>query len=102
MRNRLTPILFDDHDPADAAASRQSIVAPAQRSAAAMRKAVAKVTDNGLPVHSFRTLLMDLATINRNTVEVKENYEPVRFEKTTRPTPLQQQALDLLGVKLLM
>jgi transposase len=102
MRNRLAPILFDDHDPADAAASRQSIVAPARRSAAAMRKAVAKVTDNGLPVHSFRTLLMDLATITRNTVEVKENYESVRFEKTTRPTPLQQRALDLLGVKLLM
>jgi hypothetical protein len=45
---------------------------------------------------------MDLATINRNTVEVKENNESVRFEKTTRPTPLQQRALDLIGVKLLM
>jgi hypothetical protein len=102
MRNRLTPILFDDHDPADAAARRQSIVAPAQRSAAAMHKARDKVTDTGLPVHSFRTLLMDLATINKNTVEVKEDSESVRFEKLTRPTPLQQRALDLLGVKLIM
>lgn len=102
MRNRLAPILFDDHDPADAAASRQSMVAPAQRSAAALRKAKTKVTDNGWPVHSFRTLLMDLGTINRNTVEVKETHESVMFEKTTRPTALQQQALDLLGVKLLM
>jgi len=78
------------------------MVAPAQRSAAAMRKAKAKVSDDGLAVHSFRTLLMDLATINRNTVEAKENHESVRFEKTTWPTLLQQRALDLLGVKLLM
>jgi len=102
MRNLLAPILFDDHDPVDGAAGRQSIVGPAQRSAAAIWKARDKATDDGLPAHSFRTLLTDLATISRNTVEVKENREPVRFEKTTRSTPLQQRALDLLGVKLLM
>jgi len=101
MRKALAPILFDDHDPADAAKHRASIVAPAERSEAAKRKARTKQTDDGLPVHSFRTLLDDLGTIARNTVEVKPVAgDPVRFEKITQPTPLQQRALDLLGVKL--
>src|SRR5271166_7068845 len=47
------PILFDDHDRAAAAAERQSIVAPAQRSPAALRKATCRRTDDGMPVHSF-------------------------------------------------
>jgi hypothetical protein len=101
MRKALAPILFDDHDPADAAKHRPSMVAPAERSEAAKRKARTKQTDDGLPVHSFRTLLDDLGTIARNTVEVKPVAGvPVRFEKITQPTPLQQRALDLLGVKL--
>lgn len=102
MKERLAPILFDDHDPEEAAGSRKSMVAPAQRSAAAKRKALAKITDDGLPVHSFQTLLSDLATITRNTVELADSAETARFEKITRPTPLQQRALDLLGVKLIL
>src|SRR5438876_2842545 len=39
MRRALAPILFDDHDPDAAAAQRPSIVAPAQRSADALKKA---------------------------------------------------------------
>ena len=79
------------------------MVVPAERSKAAKRKAANKVTDDGLPVHSFQTLLSDLATIARNTVEVKRtDKEPVKFEKVTQPTPLQQRALDLLGVGLIV
>lgn len=103
MRKALAPILFDDHDPADAAKNRPSMVAPAERSEAAKRKARAKLTDDALPVHSFRTLLADLAAIARNTVEVKRfNQGPVRFEKVTNPTRIQQRALDLLGVTLVV
>lgn len=103
MRQVLAPILFDDHDPADAAKSRPNMVVPAERSKAAKRKAATKVTDDGLPVHSFQTLLSDLATIARNTVEVKRtDSEPVKFEKITQPTRVQQRALDLLGVGLIM
>jgi transposase len=101
MRKVLAPLLFDDHDPADAANKRPNMVVPAERSRAAKRKAATKVTDDGLPVHSFQTLLSDLATIARNTVEVKRTHsEPVRFEKVTQPTRVQQRALDLLGVRL--
>jgi hypothetical protein len=101
MRKALAPILFDDHQPGDAANSRPNMVAPAERSAAAKRKAKTKMTEDHLPVHSFRTLLTDLATITKNTVEVKPiRNDPARFEKLTRPTPLQQRAFDLLGVRL--
>lgn len=103
MRKALVSILFDDHDPEDAANSRPNMVAPAERSTAAKRKAASKTTDDGLPVHSFQTLLSDLATIARNTVEVKHTgNDPVTFEKLTRPTRVQQRALDLLGVGLIV
>ena len=68
MRQALKPILFDDHDKADADAARTSIVAKAKRSKAADRKALTKRTDDGLPVHSFRSLLGDLATVTCNTM----------------------------------
>jgi hypothetical protein len=66
MRQALKPIMFDDHDKAEADAGRTSIVAKAQRSTAARRKALTKRTDHGLPVHSFRSLLGDLATVTHN------------------------------------
>ena len=68
MRRALAPMLFDDDDPAAAEAGRSSPVAPAQRSKAARAKAGRKRTPDGLPVHSFRSLLGDLATLTRNRV----------------------------------
>ena len=97
MRQALAPILFDDHDRAVAEASRPSPVAKAQSSPAAKRKVKTKRTDDGLPVHSFRTLLADLGTIARNLVSFGKAGE---FTVTTRPTAIQQRALDLLGVKI--
>ena len=97
MRRRLAPLLFDDSDPAGV--SRSSVVAPAEVSRAAQQKARSKRTADGQPVHSFRTLLEDLATIVRNQVVPKiPGARP--FTIVTRPTPLQQQALDRLGVRL--
>ena len=97
MRQRLAPILFEDHDPAAAAAERASIVAPAKRSPAAMRKVTTRHTDDGLPVHSFRSLLEDLATLCINKVSLPSNPD-YRFDLPTTPTPLQARALQLLGV----
>jgi hypothetical protein len=99
MRRRLAPILFDDHDRAAAAAERKSIVAPAERSPAARRKVATRRTDDGLPVHSFRTLLNDLATVCLNKVSLPSNPK-CRFELPTKPTPLQARAFELLGVGL--
>ncbi len=96
MRKALAPILFDDHDPKGAKAKRASIVSPAKPSNAAQKKASTKKSQDGLPVHSFRTLLSDLATLTRNLVENKAH--GLSFVRLTRPTPMQQKAFDLLDV----
>jgi transposase len=99
MRQLLAPLLFDDHDKAEAKSARASIVAPAQRSAAATRKATTKKTDDGLKAHSFQTLLGDLATIVKNRIQPKDQTTPA-FDMITTPTTLQQKALDVLGIAL--
>ena len=99
MRQLLAPILFDDDDRAQAQAARASIVAPAQRSASAKLKALTKETADGLKVHSFQTLMGDLATIVKNKIQpTDQNF--VAFDMLTEPTVIQQRALDLLGVTL--
>ena len=104
MRQRLAPILFDDDDKASAEALRTSPVAPAQPSLRAQGKAQSKLTEEGMPVHSFQTLLADLATITKNCVQVTipmpQAPEIKTFDRITHTTPLQQKALDLLGVSL--
>ena len=96
MRQKLQPLLFDDEDKASAAALRSSIVAPAMRSPRARGKDQSKRTDDGLPVHSFRTLLADLATLAKNRVRTS-GAKDAEFYMLTRPTPLQQRAFELLG-----
>ena len=99
MRQRLKPLLFDDDDAAAAEAARPSVVAPAAVSESAREKARSKRTADGLPVHSFRTLLGDLATVAKNRVVPNiPGSEP--FDTITRPTKLQRRALALLGVRL--
>ena len=99
MRQRLKPLVFDDHEADAARAARASVVAPAEVSDAARDKARSKRTAAGLPVHSFQTLLADLATIARNRVLLRlPNAEP--FDVVTRPTALQREAFRLLGVRL--
>jgi hypothetical protein len=97
MRQCLAPMLFDDTDKAEADALRSSVVAQAQRSKAAVKKQTTGMTPDGLPVHSFRTLLADLATLARNTIitAINPNYP---LTVVTRPTPVQQKAFDLLGL----
>ena len=97
MRQVLAPVLFDDHQRDDAAAARPSIVAPAQRSLAARRKAASKSTEHGLPVHSFQSLLSELATFTRNTMALA-NGQHDTFLLYPQPTELQAAAFDLLGI----
>jgi transposase len=97
MRQCLAPMLFDDTDKEEAEALRSSAVAQAQRSKAAVKKQTTGVTPDGLPVHSFRTLLADLATMARNTIVTAINpLYPLTV--VTRPMPVQQKAFDLLGL----
>jgi hypothetical protein len=97
MEQALAPMLFkdDDHDAAEAA--RTSPVAPAQRSARALKKAATKKTPERLPVHSFKSLLGDLATIAANRIQPTDD-QAGAFTLITTPTPLQRHAFELLGV----
>jgi len=95
MRLALALMLFDDDDKTAAAHRRRSAVAKAQRSEKAERKARHKLTADGMPVHSFQTLLADLATLAMNRVQPKDG-SAAAFEILTTPTPLQQRAFDLL------
>jgi transposase len=97
MRQALAPILFDDHQRTVAATARSSIVASAQRSNAARRKAATKRTDDDLPVHSFQSLLAELATFTRNSMTVSAAPQDV-FLLYPQQTPLQQRAFQLLAV----
>jgi len=97
LRRTLAPMLFEDDDPAAGEARRRSVVAPAQRSPRAKAKALTKRTGEGAPVHSFPTLLADLATLTQNRVQPKAPGLPA-FEMLATPTPLQQRAFELLGV----
>jgi hypothetical protein len=97
MRAKLAPMLYDDHDRAAAEAMRDSIVGKAPRSPAARAKQTRGITQDGMPVHSFRSLLADLATLTRNTVVTALNPDHP-FTVTARATPLQKQAFDHLGI----
>jgi hypothetical protein len=101
MRQALKPLLFDDHDKAAADAARRSIVAKAKRSQAADRKALTKRTDDGLAVHSFRSLLSDLATVTQHTMAMVG--EPgAAFVLYPQLTAVQARAFQLLEVTVKM
>jgi Transposase DDE domain len=99
MRRSLAPMLFDEPDPAAREAQRTSPVAKAEPSPAAQRKAARKRTEpvdgEPLPVHSFHTLLGDLATLTRNVVRLGRDRLTAIL---ATPTRTQHRALDLLGV----
>jgi len=95
MRQAWAELLFDDHDRPAAAAARPSPVAAAKVSPAAHIKAARKHTADGRPVHSFRSLLHDLATLTRNLVRFGD---PPAVVILARPTVLQQRAFDKLAI----
>jgi hypothetical protein len=97
MRARLKPMLFDDEYLDEASASRASPVLKAHRSEHAKAKDASKTADDGLPLHSFRTLLQDLGTLAYNVTHTPLNPE-AKITLTTRPTPLQAKAFALLGL----
>lgn len=70
-------------------------VLPSKRSEKAQRKAQMHVTETGLPVHSFRTLLEDLATLCRNTC--RRPGGDTTFSLDTLPSEVQATAQRLVA-----
>lgn len=91
MRQALAPLLFEDESVVAERATRDPVAKP--EPSASVK---AKRTPDGLPVHSFDTLLADLATQARVTYRV--GAADATFEALTPPTPLQQRAFDVLGL----
>jgi hypothetical protein len=88
------PLLFRDEDRPEL----DDPVAPAERSDAALAKAHTQRLPDGSPVHSFRTLLAEMATLTRNRVVPVGAPDEAAFEITAIPTPLQARALALLDL----
>jgi len=95
LRRSLAPLLFQDHDRPAAAEQRASVVAKAEISPAAKRKKARRKTDDGLPVHSFQTLLADLATAAKARLRIGDH----TVDQLALLTPLQERAFQLLEVR---
>jgi hypothetical protein len=95
MREAWRELLFADEDLE--AKNERDPVAPAQRSSEALEKITTRTLEDGTPVHSFRTLLQDLATVVRNTCITRsaKTASPA-FQMVTTPTDTQYRALQLL------
>jgi hypothetical protein len=91
LRKAWAPICFTDEAPPE----RSDPVAPAKRSEGALAKVSRHKGDHGQPLHSFATLLDELATLTRNTIVFAGG---ARITKLATPTPLQRRAFDLIGV----
>ena len=95
LREAWRELLFADDD--RAAQAERDPVAPAQRSARALRKASTQRLDDGRPAHSFRTLLEELASVVRNTCRTRgADADAPSFQLVTTANPTQQRALALL------
>jgi hypothetical protein len=90
LRRAWAPLCFTDEEPP----ARTDPVAPAVRSAQALAKASRKRRGDGGPVHSYATLLDELASLTRNTLVFAGG---ARLTKLAAPTPLQHRAFELIG-----
>jgi transposase len=97
LKQELAPLLFEDEE----IENKYQEIVRASRSESAQSKDRKKSNEDDLTVHSFRTLLEDLGTICVNKVECNFEKGKASFETITRPTRLQQKALDLVGISLI-
>lgn len=88
------PLLYRDEVPP----RRNDPVGPRDRSAGARAKERDHETPDGFPVHSFPTLLAELATLTRNRVVPAGADERAAYDVLTTPTELQTRAFALIGV----
>ena len=97
MRRALRPMLYEDEEKEALLAARTSPVTKAPRSDKALAKEASHRTPDGLPVHSFQSLLADLGTLCLNTfvTALNPDYE---ITLATRPTPVQAKAFECLGI----
>ena len=95
MREAWRELMFADTD--QRAKATRDPVAPAKRSKAALAKVARHALDDGTPVHSFSTLMAELATVVRNTCRTPNaGLDAPTFEILTTPNAKQQRSFALL------
>ena len=95
LRQAWAPLLFEDEQRREERQRRDPIL-PAKPSASAEAKKRSHQTVEGLPVHSFSTLLAELASRARVTYEFKSAEAKLTFKQVPEPTPLQARAYELI------
>jgi transposase/ribosomal protein L35 len=95
LRRAWAPLLFEDEERHEERKRRDPVLA-AQPSAAVEEKKRGHQTTEGLPVHSFKTLLADLAGRARVSYELKSGDSTLTFQQVPEPTPLQARAYELI------
>jgi len=95
LRRALAPLLFEDEDKERERLHRHP-VDMAESSASAKRKKQSKKNGAGLPVHSFETLMAELAAMTKNRCRVKSDPAAPAFDQVSLPTQIQRQAFQYL------
>jgi transposase len=95
LRQAWEPLLFEDEELV-VDRQRRDPVAPARASKSALQKKKTHTTPDGLPVHSFRTLMAHLGTRCRNTCIVSADPNHTPFHQVTEADALQAKALELI------
>jgi len=96
LRCAWAPLLFEDETlPHDR--QMRDPVAPAQSSEAVREKKAARQTPDGLPVHSFKTLLQALAMRSELTCRLRSDSAAPAIRQWSTPDALQARALELLS-----
>jgi transposase len=97
MRMALAPILFEDEELPEDRKRRDPILQPKPSESVKQKKLTHKTTD-GLPVHSFDTLMAELATRCRVTERLKSEELELTIKKMPPLNPIQVRAHELLGL----
>lgn len=97
LRRAWAPLLFEDEERWEERQRRDPIL-PAQPSESAQRKKRSRETADGLPVHSFESLLRELASRARVTYALKsdtsEEKSKLTFQQVAEPNPVQARAYE--------
>ena len=97
MRKALAPLLFEEENLEEQRKATDPVL-PAQPSINVKKKKRARLTSEGLRIHSLRTLLAELSTLCRNRCRFRHEPSGSVFYQLTEPTPLQKKAFQLLGL----
>ena len=97
LRRAWAPILFEDEERREER-ERRDPIGPAKPSQSAQEKKSSHQTRDGIAVHSFETLMADLATRARVTYSLRSGDSSPIFKQVPEPTAPQARAYELLGL----